>query len=378
MKIKSKKYHLLIIVLGLLAHPLTTYSQSVKVSEWGSTENEEKVLLYELINNNNLRVKVINYGATLISVETPDRNGASENITLHLGSFAEYEKGHPLFGSIVGRYANRIDTGGFTINEERYDLESVNQKTGVHTHGGKTGLQRQMWNTESTSEKISAAVTFTHSSPDGHEGFPGQVDIKVTYRLTNNNDLSIEYEASTNAPTHLNLTNHVYWNLNGAGSGDILDHKLTLKADETLSVDARKIPDGEYLSVSNTPFDFNSAKPLGLHIKDVEGGGYDHCYVLHKEKSILDPVLFARLESPSSGRVIEIQTTEPGVQLYTGNYLKPSLKSSDGLPYGPHHGICLETQRYPDSPNKPEFPSTLLLPGERYRQVTIFRFSVSE
>ena len=362
----------------VLAFAHAGHSQTVDVSEWGRTAAGEKVQRYTLTNANRLKAAIITYGATLIAVETPDRSGAMANITLHLASFRDYEKGHPLFGSIVGRYANRIDTGGFTIDGKRFDLETVNPKTGVHIHGGKKGVQKLMWNAKPTREDEAATVTLTHISPDGHEGFPGKVTMRVTYRLSNDDSLSIKYEATTDAPTHINLSNHVYWNLDGAGVGNILGHRLTLNADKVLTIDSRKIPTGEFTKVGNTPFDFRKPQTIGAHISEVAGGGYDHCYALNNWLANGPPILFARIESAASGRVLEALTTEPGVQLYTANYLKSTLNAPSGRPYGPYHGICLETQRFPDSPNKPQFPSTMLRPGETYRQLTVFRFTVAK
>lgn len=358
------------VLLGVSVFPLGSFSQSVKVSNWGRTRDGEKVKLYELSNKKGMKVAVMNYGATLVSVETPDRSGTLENITLHLESFDDYERGHPLFGSTVGRYASRIAEGGFTIDKKRFDLENVG-RNGVHMHGGKKGLQKMVWEVDEVSENITAAVTFSHISPDGHEGYPGRLSVWVTYRLSDDNTLSIEYKASTTKPTHLNLTNHVYWNLNGAGNGDILDHQLTLKSEEILDFDDRRIPTGKFKSVAKSPFDFRKSKAIGSRIRKVDGG-YDHCYVLSRENREGDPILFARLESPDSGRVMEVLTTEPSVQLYTANYLR------DGRPYGPQHGVCLETQHFPDSPNNPSFPSTLLRPDETYRQVTEYRFSTAK
>ena len=351
---------------------------ATRVESFGQTPEGETVMLYTLVNDRGLRVRVMSYGSTLLTVETPDRQGKLENITLNLDTLADYLKGHPLMGSTVGRYANRIDTGGFTIEGKRFDQETVG-KNGVHIHGGKAGVQKLNWEQEHAGiGNEEAFVALTHTSPDGHEGFPGKVKLKATYRLTDDNELFIEYEATTTKPTHLNLANHAYWNLSGAGSGDVLHHQLTLNADRYLAIDDRKIPTGDYTNVADSPFDFRQPHTIGERIAQVDGGGYDHCYVINRSgKSNADLVLCGSVEDPKSGRVMEVLTTHPGVQIYTANYLSPKLKAKSGA-YGKHHGICLETQHYPDSPNKPNFPSTLLRPGQVYKQVTVHRFRVME
>ncbi len=361
-----------------MAMPSTMRAQEIQVDEYGITESGETVRRHTLTNAAGMRVAVMSWGATLLEISTPDREGRLENITLHLADFAAYERGHPLFGSVVGRYANRIDEGGFVIDGVRHDLATVNAKTGVHIHGGAAGLAKQVWESRGIRGDDHVGVELTHRSPDGHEGYPGQVELTVTYRLTSDNRLEIEYRARTDRPTHLNLTNHAYFNLGGAGSGEVRNHLLTLRSDRFLAIDERKIPTGEFLPVQGTSFDFRKPRRIGERLDEVEGGGYDHCYVIEntagRERG--EPVWFARLEDPESGRVMEVSTTQPGVQLYTGNYLKSSLSSPDGRPYGPHHGVCLETQHFPDSPNKPHFPSTLVRPGREYRELTVFRFSV--
>ena len=352
-------------------------AQSIEKFEFGTTVEGEAVDRFLLVNASGLRAEVMTYGATLLSLEIPDREGKLANITLNLGDFAAYEAGHPLLGSVVGRFANRIDTGGFTIDGVRHDLETVNAKTGVHIHGGKEGLASRLWQADPIAGDDYTGVKFSHVSPDGHEGYPGRVVLSVTYRLTNGDSLEIEYRGTTDKATHLNLTNHAYFNLAGAGSGVVLDHQLTLKADRILAFDERKIPHGDFVDVRGTPFDFRRGHSIGERIDQVEGGGYDHCFVL-KEKPSEELRPFARLEDPESGRVMEVATTQPGVQIYTANFLKPKFRSPEGTPYGPHHGICLETQHFPNSPNVPSFPTTLVRPGEEYRELTVFSFSVVE
>ena len=339
---------------------------------WGKTRDGREVERVTLTNKNGIRVQVMTYGATLLSIETPDREGGMDNITLSLGSFEEYENGHPLFGSIVGRYANRIDTGGFSIDGKRYDLETVNQKTGVHIHGGATGFQKQMWEVRTEKNGDGVTAIFSLVSEDGHEGYPGRLDVQVRYQLTAQDELVLVYSGSADKATHVNLTNHVYFNLQGAGSGDVRDHQLSLNADKVLEFDERKIPTGKLLPVVGTAFDFREFGPIGEALKSIEGG-LDHCFVLNrsgfKSGDLYDPV---------SGRTLSMWTSMPGVQVYTANHLKASLKNSEGKPYGPHHGICLETQFFPDTPNRPEFPSSLLREGEIFRHETRFQFGIKK
>ncbi|MBM3876644.1 MAG: galactose mutarotase [Verrucomicrobia bacterium] len=346
----------------------------VEQAEFGRTADGKAVEVFTLRNANGLAAKVITYGATLIAVETPDRDGAFANITLHLDSLADYLGGHPLLGSIVGRFANRIGGAKFTIDGTEFLLPA--NAAPHHIHGGRTGFQKRLWTARPVAAADSAGVELTLNSPDGEEGYPGAVRVNVVYRLTNRDELVLEYTATTDKPTHVNLTNHVYWNLGGAGSGDVLAHRLTLHSEQILAADDKKIPTGEFRAVRGTPFDFTAPHTIGARIKDVPAGGYDHCYVLPRRGGAA-PAPFARVEDPKSGRVMDVSTTAPGVQVYTANYLNDRFKAG-GKPYGPHHGICLETQHYPDAPNKPQFPSSLLRPGETYRQVTSHKFSVAK
>ncbi len=362
--------------LALAAIPFAALAQNVESEVFGrlpEAEGGAEVHLYTLTNAHGLRARVMDWGATLVSVETPDREGKLDTITPRLETFDDYLAGHPLFGSVVGRYANRIDGGGFTIGEKRYDLKTVNAKTGVHIHGGKTGLQRQHWKGKAETGEGFVAVRLIHESPDGHEGFPGNLKISVTYRLTEDNALWLEYRARSDRATHVNLTNHAYWNLAGLSSGrDVLDHQLTLNAHQVLDADERKIPTGKLLPVKGTPFDFLKPHPIGSRLAEVEGG-YDHCYVVDHGEGALE--MAARVEDPQSGRFMEVWTTEPGVQLYTANGLNGKLQFQ-GRAFGPQSALCLECQHFPNSPNVPSFPSTLLRPGETYRQTTVHKFGV--
>jgi aldose 1-epimerase len=354
---------------------LTTMTHDVK--PFGTTKDGQEVKVHTLTNIKGLRVRLINYGATLIGVEAPDRNGKNANITLSFPSLEGYLQRHPYFGSTIGRYGNRIAKGTFTLDGKTYTLATNNGPN--HLHGGQKGFDAVLWKAEPVSSDVppqSVGVKFAYTSPDGEEGYPGKLDVTVTYTLTNDNSLRIEYAATTDKPTVVNLTNHAYWNLAGAGSGDILKHELTLAADKYLPIDDTSIPTGGMNDVKGTPFDFTAPHAIGERIDELKKEphktkGYDHCFVLRGQQGRLE--LAARVKEPMSGRVMEVYTTEPGIQLYCGNFL-------DGSPgaggFKQHDALCLETQHYPDSPNKPAFPSTVLRPGQTYKTTTEHRFSV--
>ena len=361
----------LIIAAGLLATPLAAAELKVSREVWGRTEDGQDVERFTLSNPQGTEVQVITYGATLTGVRVPDRNGQVANITLYLDTFADYLTGHPLFGSVVGRYANRIAGAQFELDGTTYRLAANSGQH--HIHGGRDGFQRLLWDAEPVQDDRSVGVELRHTSPDGHEGYPGTLDVSVTYRLTTDNELRMEYRATTDKPTHVNLTNHAYWNLRGAGQGDVLDHVLMLNADQYLPSDDAKIPQGPPQPVRDTPMDFTRPEKVGARIAQV-AGGYDHCYVLNKPVG-QRMALAARVHDPESGRVMEVLTTQPGVQLYTANGMSNRL-GAGGRSYGSQHGLCLETQHYPDSPNRPDFPSTVLRPGETYEEITVHRFSV--
>lgn len=327
---------------------------------------------YTLTNVHGLEAKVLAYGATLTTVKVPDKDGKFESVTLYLDSFEDYLAGHPLFGSVVGRFANRIAGAQFKIDGVTY---KVTPNAGQnHIHGGQEGFHKILWQADSFRERDAVGVILRHTSGDGNEGYPGKLDVIVTYTLRNDNELVMDYQAVTDKPTVLNLTNHAYWNLAGAGSGDVLDHILMLKAESYLPSDQAKIPTGEIKPVKGTVMDFTTPQTVGSRIKQVDGENYDHCYVLGESKR---PRLFARVVEPVSGRVMEVFTTQPGVQLYTAKHLNSKLKTSN-FAYGPYHGLCLETQHYPDAPNKPNFPSAVLRPGETFKHTTIHKFSVQK
>ena len=338
---------------------------------FGKTPDGTDVDLYTLVNDHQLRVSIMTYGATITSVEVPDRNGKLDNVVLSLDSLDAYLKGHPFFGSTVGRYANRIAKGKFSIAGKEYTVATNNGPN--HLHGGIKGYDKAVWKSSAVQTADSVGVVFTHQSPDGDEGYPGNLSVTVTYTLNNKNELGMKFAASTDQTTVVNLTNHSYWNLTGA-SRDVLDHELFLDADQYLPVDAGLIPIGELRSVAGTPMDFRTPTTIGARIAQVEGGGYDHCYVL-KHRAGERPTLFAKVFDLESGRVMEVSATQPGVQLYTGNFLDCSLRRG-GQSFGKHFGLCLETQHFPDSPNQSSFPTTLLKPGEKYEHTTIHKFRV--
>lgn len=355
----------------------TKNDMSIEKSPFGKTADGQEVDLYTIKNKNGLVLKLINYGATVVDVETPDKNGKLANITLSFPKLEGYTQRHPYFGSTVGRYGNRIAKGKFKLGEEEFTLATNNDVN--HLHGGKVGFDAVVWKAEEVKTPNSTGVKFNYVSKDGEEGYPGQLDTTVTYTLTNDDALEIQYEAKAiDKPTVVNLTNHCYWNLGGANSGDILKHELMIAADKYLPIDATSIPTGELADVAGTPMDFTTATPIGSRIDELKKEphttkGYDHCYVLRGQGGALE--LAAKVKDPASGRVMEILTTEPGIQLYCGNF----LDGSDGNGgFKQHEAFCLETQHYPDSPNQPSFPSTLLKAGDTYKSTTVHKFSVEK
>lgn len=355
----------------------TRMSASIKHDSFGKTADGVDVSLYTLSSGNGLEVSVMTYGAIITSVKYPDRQGKSEEITLGFDTLAEYEKGHPYFGAICGRVANRIAKGQFTLDGKSYQVAKNNGEN--HLHGGVRGFDKAVWKASPTRSESDdrAILKLSHVSPDGDEGYPGKLEVTVTYTVFADNSLQIEYVARSDKATPLNLTNHTYWNLMGGARGDVLEHEVQLNADRYLPVDSGMIPTGELASVADTPMDFRKPHKIGERIEMVPGGppgGYDHCYVINQKKAG-ELTVTARVFEPYSGRVMEVSTTEPGVQLYTGNFLDGTLKSR-GATLEKRTGFCLEAQHFPDGVNQPEFPNTVLRPGETYTQKTVHKFSV--
>jgi len=343
---------------------------SIKKEPFGKTADGVEVDLYTLTNVNGLKVKVMTYGATITSVEVPDRDGKPANVTLCCDTLEDYLAGHPYFGSTIGRYGNRIAKGKFTLDDVEYTLATNNGPN--HLHGGEKGFGKVVWTAEPVETDNSVGVKFSYTSPDGDDGYPGTLQAAVTYSLNNDNELKMDYTATTDKPTVCNLTNHTYWNLGGAAAGDVLGHEMMINADGFLPVDDGLIPLGIIEPVKGTPMDFTEPKPIGSRIEQVEGG-YDHCYVLNRKEGE-KMCLCAKVVDPKSGRVMEIYTSEPGVQFYTGNFLNGENKGG-GVAYEKHYAFCLETQHFPDSPNQSDFPTTVLRPGETYRHTTVHKFS---
>lgn len=356
-------------------------AMSAKTESFGQMPDGQAVDLYTLTNQNGLKARITNYGAILVSMEAPDRQGNLADLTLGYDNLEQYIKRGAFFGATVGRYANRIGGAKFVLDGVEYKLAANSGPN--HIHGGKKGFDKVLWKLEDIkAQGDEAFVRLSYLSKDGEEGYPGNLACTLTYTLTSNDELKITYEAETDKTTIVNLTNHSYWNLAGQGNGDVLGHELMLNADRYTVFGEGLIPTGEIRSVKDSPLDFTKPTSIGARIKQV-GSGYDHNYVLNSSPlPRLAPgvagasgdklALCARVYEPTSGRVMEVHTTEPGVQLYTANFL--DVTGKDGKAYKKHYGFCLETQHFPDSPNKPNFPSVVLKPGEKYASVTVYRF----
>ena len=346
-----------------------TRQMSANKEYFGQTPDGKQVDLYTLTNTGGIRARIISFGAILVSLEVPDRNGNLADITLGLDKLDGYLGEHPYFGGIIGRYANRIGKAKFKLDGVEYKLAANNDEN--HLHGGIKGFDKKVWKLEDIGVTTEGAmVKLSYISEDGEEGYPGNLACSVIYTLTEDDELKISYEAETDKKTVVNLTNHSYFNLAGQGSGDILGHEMMINADKYTVVDEGLIPTGENRNVKGTPMDFTTPMTIGSRIAQVEGG-YDHNYVLNSGGTL---TLAAKVQEPTSGRIMEIHTDQPGVQFYTGNFLDGSITGKAGKVYKKHYGFCLETQHFPDSPNKPDFPSVVLQPGQKYATTTVHKF----
>ena len=331
--------------------------------------NGEDVTLYSLENKNGMKVDITNYGGIVTSIMVPDRDGKYADVVLGFDNLDGYIAEHPYFGCIVGRYGNRIANGKFELDDETYTLAKNNGEN--HLHGGVLGFDKKHWQAEPFEEENEVGVRLSYTSKDLEEGYPGNLKVAVSYILTNENELKITYEAETDKASPLNLTHHGYFNLTG-GKENVLGHQIKINADKYVAVDDGMIPTGDLNEVAGTEMDFLDYHSIGERIQQVNGG-YDHSYVINNQEGKL--TLSAEVFDPKSGRAMEVYTTEPAVQFYTGNFLDGSLTGKNGVVYDARYGFCLEAQHYPDSPNQPSFPSTILRPGEKYSQVTIYKFS---
>ena len=346
----------------------------VEKTKYGVTKDGAAVDLYTMTNANGMIARVITFGALLTELHVPDRTGAMADVVLGFKTLDGYEGVHPYFGGTIGRVANRIAKGKFRLGGQEYTLATNNGPN--HLHGGNKGFDKRIWRAQTVPAANGVAVMFTRVSPDGEEGYPGTLTASVTYTLTNRNELRLDYAATTDKSTPVNLTNHSYFNLAGDGAGDILGHELTLMADRYTPVDDTLIPTGEIATVRGTVMDFTRATPIGARIDQVPGpapGGYDHNYVLNHGGGVL--AVSATVREPKSGRVMDVLTTEPGVQFYTGNFLDGTITGKAGVAYKKHFGFCLETQHYPDSINHPAFPPAVLEPNRTFKSTTVYRFS---
>jgi aldose 1-epimerase len=360
----------------------TVSESSFTISEqaFGVTQGGDSVTLFTFANGNGLEVKIMNYGGIVTHLSVPDEAGKVEDIVLGFDQLADYEKGSPYFGAIVGRYGNRIAKGKFTLNGTEYTLAVNNNEN--HLHGGLKGFDKVVWDAKTFENADGAGLILKYLSADMEEGYPGNLDITVTYTVKANNEIEIDYHATTDKPTVANITQHSYFNLTGNTKRDILDHDVMIKSNNLIPVDAGLIPTGQLMPVAGTPFDFNDATKVGARIdEDHEqmklGGGYDHCWVLNKSsEDALEWVVKAT--DTESGRVFELATSEPGVQFYTGNFLDGTLTGKGGAVYEQRYGLCFEPEHFPDSPNQANFPSVILNPGEEYSTTTIWKFGVVE
>ncbi len=353
----------------------------VSVRPFGRLPDGREATLFTLEGERGLRVDLTDFGGTIVNLFAPDRAGRVADVNLGFTDAASYATRSPYFGCLIGRVGNRIGGGGFTLDGRRYPLAQNNEPGGLpcHLHGGRVGFDKVLWAATPTTRDGQPALRLGYVSPDGEEGYPGTLSVEVLYSLTDEGGLRLDYSATTTAPTPVALTNHAYFNLAGEGAGDVLDHEMTIHADRYTPVTPGMIPTGEIAPLRGTPLDFATPRRIGdridaPHEQLVRAGGYDHNYVLRDAPGAF--ALAASVHEPASGRVLEVWTTEPGVQFYSGNFLDGSLPSKSGGRYVRRGGLCLETQHFPDSPNRPQFPSVILRPGQTWRSATEFRFGV--
>jgi len=373
--------------IGCTSMPASTHSapavaRGVARAPFGGTADGRSAELFTLTNARGIEVRLTNYGGIITSLKTPDRSGRFDDIVLGYDGLSGYLHDTPYFGAIVGRYGNRIALGRFTLDGTTYRLAVNNGPNSLH--GGLRGFDKVVWNAEPFRNEGGVGVALDYTSADMEEGYPGTLHARVTYTLTDDNRLIVDYQATSDKATPVNLTQHSYWNLAGDGSRDILAHELTINADSMTPVDSTLIPTGEISPVAGTPFDFRTPMPIGARIDQRRnaqiryGGGYDHNFVLNRGGAAADVLLrAARVAEPTTGRTLDVFTTEPGMQFYSGNFLDGSITGKAGHIYHYRYGLALETQHYPDSPNHPNFPSTILRPGQHYRTRTIFAFGVA-
>lgn len=367
----------LVFVLALGFSMNISAKPKITKDNFGKTADGKAVEIYTLTNSRGSEARIMTYGGTVVSLKVPDKSGKLGDVVLGFDSVADYEKHTGFFGALIGRYGNRIAKGKFSIGGKEFTLATNNGEN--HLHGGVKGYDRVVWTARPFITGTQANLELKYLSKDGEEGYPGNLKIGVVYSLSEDNELTIAYSATTDKPTIVNLTHHSYFNLAGAGNGTILDHELMIKGSRFTPTDAGSIPNGELRSVKGTPFDFTKPILIGQRIEQNDeqlrfGKGYDHNWVLDKRNRSF--MLAATVYEKTSGRVMKVLTTEPGLQFYSGNFLDGSIKGKSGQEYPLRSGFCLEAQHYPDSPNRPRFPSTVLRPGQLYTQVTVYQFSV--
>ena len=379
-----KKIEILIVIfLVIISNSCTKISKKMQVLkidkiQFGETMDGTDVDQFILSNNNGMEIRIITYGGVITSWTAPDKNGNYKDIVLGYNTLAEYEAETPYFGALIGRYGNRIAKGKFSLDDQEYTL-AVNNGVN-HLHGGLKGFDKVVWDAKTIISDSTVSLELSYLSKDMEEGYPGNLETKVTYTLNNKDELSVNYEATTDKPTIVNLTQHSYFNLTADFNQDILGHELVINADSFLPIDNTLIPTGEFRDVTGTPFDFKTSKAIGIHIDNENiqlknGLGYDHCWVLNDQNTGVRFV--ASAYEPVSGRLLEVFSDEPGIQFYSGNFLDGTLPSKNNGVYQHRTGFCLETQHYPDSPNQKNFPSVRINPGEKYNSKTVFRLSAA-